>query len=157
MDDDEIIIIRRRPKDGSGCLFAVGCGVLFLLYAWFRNWFDEYAPHSPLFRFISSFYHFAVAVPWNAYCGLQPTPYPRINVLLGGVGLIVVPALLLLLSHKQESFSKKTQSRLNVLWIVLLIALWIFLAPLVVGIVWLITLGIWNLLLLFGEWLFKKT
>jgi hypothetical protein len=153
---DEYIVVRRSGPDGDGCLTASVCLVLFGLYVWFRSWFDDYAPHSPLFRFIGAFYHYTAVVPWRAYCSVQPTPYPRVNFLLGGFGLIAIPALLLLLSHKQPSFSKKTQAQLNGLWIVLRIALWIFIAPIVVGIVWLITLGIWNLLLLLGKWLFEK-
>ena len=157
MPDDEYIVIRRPGADGDGCLSVFVCLLLFGLYVWFRSWFDDYAPHSPLFKFIAVFYHYTAAVPWRGYWGLHPTSFPRINALLGGLGVLAVPGLLLWFGYKQQSFSKRTQTQLNLLWLVLRFGALIFVAPIVVGIAWLVFLGIWNLLLLLVHWLFQKT
>jgi hypothetical protein len=157
MANDEYIVIRRQGPAGDGCVSIIVCLILFGLYVWFRSWFDDYAPHSPLFRFIAAFYHHAAAAPWRAYWGLNPTPFPRINGLLGVLGMLAVPALLFWLAYKQKSFPEKTQARLNLLWIILRFGIFIFAAPIMVGIVWLILLGIWNLLVLLVHWLLEKT
>jgi hypothetical protein len=131
--------------------------VVIVLCAWFYAWFEDYAAHSPLFQFISAFYHYVTAVPWRAYWSLAPTSSAGINGLMGVLGLVSVPATLIWLRRKQEFLPPRTQRRLSRLWIVLCIAALIFVAPVLTGIFWLISLGIWNLVLLLIHSFFKKT
>jgi hypothetical protein len=144
-------------SESNSCLSGLVFVVVIVLCAWFYAWFEDYAAHSPLFQFIGAFYHYVTAVPWRAYWSLAPTSSAGINGLMGILGLVSVPATLIWLRRKQEFLPPRTQRRLSRLWIVLCIAALIFVAPVLTGIFWLISLGIWNLVLLLIHSFFKKT